>query len=349
MRIIGCDLHSRQQTLAMLESETGEVQECVLQHEGDEVRRFYAGLPGPVRVGIEATGSMQWFLELMEELGVECLVGHPAKIRAHEPRKQKNDRRDALLLMNLLAEDRFPTIWMPSVEQRDVRALLRHRHQWVRMRVRIQNALQSIALSHGLRRGAGLWSKDGQLSLLELKLPPHTEARRDELMAMYRQMQADIEGLDRIMADTAEQRPRARLLMTHPGVGPITALATEVYLGDATRFADGKAVSSYVGMIPAEASSGGKRQRLGKLTKQGNGMLRFLWCECVRHAVRHDTELKRFYTRKLAQKGLAKATVATGRKLGIRLWIMLRDEVKYDEFCRRGRQCGEAHAERPAR
>lgn len=183
MRIIGCDLHSRQQTLAMLDVETGEVVERVLQHEGEQVREFYAGLPGPVRVGMEATGSMQWFLELMEEMGVECLVGHPAKIRAHEPRKQKNDRRDALLLMNLLAEDRFPTIWMPSVEQRDVRALLRHRHQWVRMRVRIQNALQSIALSHGLRRGAGLWSKDGQLSLLELKLPPHTEARRNELMA----------------------------------------------------------------------------------------------------------------------------------------------------------------------
>jgi transposase len=119
----------------MLDVETGEVEERVLQHQGDEVREFYAGLPGPVRVGIEATGSMQWFLELMEEMGVECLVGHPVKIRAHEPRKQKNDRRDALLLMNLLAEDRFPTIWMPSVEQRDVRALLRHRHQWVRMRV----------------------------------------------------------------------------------------------------------------------------------------------------------------------------------------------------------------------
>ncbi len=136
--------------------------------------------------------------------------------------------------------------------------------------------------------------------------------------------------------------------MTHPGVGPITALATEVYLGDPTRFADGKAVASYVGMIPEEKSSG-KKWRLGKLTKQGNAMLRFLWCEAARHAVRHDAELKRFYTRKLAQKGLGKATVAAGRKLGIRLWIMLRDEIEYDEFCRRGRQRGEAHAERPGR
>ena len=347
MRIIGCDLHSRQQTLAMLDVDTGEVEERVLAHEGEQVREFYAGLPGPVRVGIEATGSMQWFLELMEEVGVECVVGHPAKIRACEPRKQKHDRRDALLLMQLLAEGRFPRIWMPSVEQRDVRALLQHRHQWVRMRVRIQNALQSIALSHGVRRGAGLWSQDGQRSLQELRLPPYAASRRNQLMAMYRQLQATIEALDRIVADTAERRPLSGLLMTHPGVGPITALATEVYLGDPTRFANGKAVASYVGMIPSEFSSGGKRQRLGELTKQGNAMLRFLWCECVGHAVRRDAELKRFYTRKLAQKGVGKAKVAAARKLGIRLWIMLRDQLTYDQFCRRGRQCGEAHAERP--
>ena len=348
MRIIGCDLHARQQTLSMLDAETGEVEEHVLGHEGEDVREFYSGLPGPVRVGIEASCATQWFLQLMEELGVECWVGHPAKIRAYEPRKQKNDRRDARLLMHLLEQDIFPRIWVPSVEQRDVRALLMHRHQWVRIRVRIQNALQSIALGHGLRRGSGLWSKDGQLSLLALSLPEHTEARRNELMALYRQLDADIETLDRMVANVAEERPLSRLLMTHPGVGPNTALATEVYLGDPTRFADGKAVGSYVGMIPEEKSSG-KKWRLGKLTKQGNTMLRFLWCEAARHAVRRDADLKRFYTRKLAQKGLGKATVAAGRKLGIRLWIMLRDEIDYDEFCRRGRQCGEAHAERPGR
>ena len=300
-----------------------------------------------MRVGIEATGSMQWFLELMEELGVECLVGHPAKIRAQEPRKQKNDRRDALLLLRLLMDNRFPTIWMPSVEQRDLRALLQHRHQWVRIRVRIQNALQAIALSHGLRRGSKLWSQAGQEALQELVLPLHTQARRNELLGLYRHLQRKIEVLDRGMAEVAEQRPLSRLLMTHPGVGPITALATEVYVGDARRFPDGKAISSYVGMIPAENSSGEKR-RLGALTKQGNALLRYLWCEAAGHAVRQDEELKRFYRRKLAQKGLGKAKVAAGRKLGIRLWIRLRDQVEHHEFCRRRRQCGEAHAERPA-
>lgn len=165
---------------------------------------------------------------------------------------------------------------------------------------------------------------------------------------MYQRLQREIDVLDRQVTEVAEKRPLSRLLMTHPGVGPITALATEVYVGDASRFPDGKALSSYVGIIPAENSSGEKR-RLGRLTKQGNAMLRFLWCEAAGHAVRQDVELKRFYTRKLAQKGLGKAKVAAGRKLGIRLWIMLRDQIDYHEFCRRRRPEREAHAERPAR
>jgi transposase len=130
MRIIGCDLHTRQQTIAMLDTETGELVEKTLKHEAEKVREFYSALPGPVRVGIEATGSMQWFLTLMEELKIDCQVGHPAKVRAAEPRKQKYDRRDADLLLKLLAEDRFLSIWMPSKELRDLRALLRHRHQF---------------------------------------------------------------------------------------------------------------------------------------------------------------------------------------------------------------------------
>jgi len=123
--------------------------------------------------------------------------------------------------------------------------------------------------------------------------------------------------------------------MTHPGVGAVTALATEVFVGDPVRFSDGKAIASYVGMIPSEYSSG-RRQRLGALSKQGNPFLRFRWCEAAAHAVRRDPDLRRFYRRKVAQKGFAKANVAAARKLGIRLWIMLRDQIDYAEFCRRG-------------
>lgn len=334
MRMIGCDLHASQQTIAMLDCATGEVVEKTLKHEADTVREFYAALPGPVVVGIEATGSMGWFLTLMDELAITCHVGHPAKIRKAETRRQKHDRRDAALLLELLTEDRFPSIWMPSTELRDLRALLLHRHQWVQMRTRVMNALQGLALAHGIRRGAGLWSRAGQATLASLPLAPHAGDRRSELQALLDHLTRHIEDLDERVGAQARERPQARRLMTHPGVGPITALATEVFLGDPSRFVDGKALASYVGMIPSEYSSG-DRQRLGKLTKQGNPLLRFLWCEAAIHAVRRDPVLQRFYRRKLQQKGLGKARVAVGRKLGIRLWILLRDQIDYEEFCRR--------------
>jgi len=318
----------------MVDGDTGEVVERSLAHDGETVREFYASIPGPAVVGIEATGSMGWFLQLLEELRIPCRVGHPAAVRKAETRRQKHDRRDADLLLKLLVEDRFPAIWMPSTEQRDLRALLLHRHQWVRMRTRVQQALQAIAMSHGVRRGRTLWSRAGQAVLAELPLPPHAAHRRGELVALYQHLAAQVDQLDDRVRAAAEPRPGATLLMTHPGVGPVTALATEVFLGDPTRFADGKALASYVGMIPSEYSSG-SRQRLGALSKQGNPLLRFLWGEAAIHAVRRDPELKRFYRRKLAQKGLGKARIAAARKLGIRLWIMLRDQIGYEEFCRR--------------
>jgi transposase len=257
----------------MLDTSTGEMVETTLKHDGNSVREFYSTLPRPVRVGIEATRSMQWFVSLMEELEIECQVGHPAEIRAAEPRKQKHDRRDADLILKLLVENRVPAIWRPSKELQDLRALLRHRHQWVRIRTRIQNALQAIALANGLRRGPGLWSHDGQKTIASLPLAPHAAYRRSELQAMYGKFEAEIEKLNQRVEEQACERPGARLLMTHPGVGPVTALATEVFLGDPARFADSKDLASYVGMIPKEYSSGGRR-RLGGLSKQGQSWLR---------------------------------------------------------------------------
>jgi hypothetical protein len=191
MQVIGCDLHASQQSVAVLEQETGETFETTLKHAGDTVRDFYAALPRPAIVGIDATWSMGWFLTLMEDLDITCRVGHPARIRATEPRRQKHDRRDAVLLRDLLAADRFPAIWQPSTEFRDLRALL-HRNEWVRMRTRVRNTLQSLALAHGIRRRAGLWSRDGQATLTALPLQLHASDRRSALMALHVELMQQI-------------------------------------------------------------------------------------------------------------------------------------------------------------
>ena len=208
-----------------------------------------------------------------------------------------------------------------------------------------------MALNHGLRRGHSLWNQAGQQALRALPLAPHASERRKALLRLYPRLQESIDELDREVSQQAQNHPAARRLITHPGVGPITALATEVFLGDPLRFTDGKAVASYIGMIPREHSSGG-RQRLGAMSKQGNALLCYLWCEAAMHAVGRDPELKRFYRRKLAQKGMGKARVSAARKLGIRLWIMMRDQIDYEEFCRRGQlrqKHGGVHAGMPGR
>ena len=135
------------------------------------------------------------------------------------------------------------------------------------------------------------------------------------MLALYPQLQGPINELDREVQQQAQQRQQSRRLMAHPGVGPITALATEVFLGDPRRFADGKAVASYIGMIPGDIPDGG-RQRFGRISKQGNSLLRFLWGEAAIHAVRRDPELKRFYRRKLLQKGMGKARIGRSPQAG---------------------------------
>ena len=188
MIIIGCDLHTRSEQIAMLDTETGEFEERRLEHEDGEVRRFYAGLKEPALVGIESTGYTRWFADMLAELGHELVVGEAGKIRAMETRKQKHDRRDAEHILNLLLRGDFPKIWLPSAEERDVRVLVEHRHQLVELRTRAQNGLQAIALSYGLRRRRRLWSERGQEELKELPLREGMGRRRADLLRLVRQL-----------------------------------------------------------------------------------------------------------------------------------------------------------------
>ena len=339
MIIIGCDLHTRFEQIAMLDTETGELVEKRVEHESGEAKRFYEGLKEPALVGIESTGYTRWFTEMLEELGHELVVGEAGKIRAMETRQQKHDRRDAEHILDLLVRGDFPKIWLPSGEERDVRVLLEHRHQLVQMRTRAQNGLQAIALSHGLRRRQRLWSKAGQEELKKIPLREAMGRRRQDLMQLAGQLNTWIKELDQRIAEEVARRPEAQRLMTHPGVGPLTALGTVLVLGPAERFPDARHLTSYLGLIPEEDSSAG-RQRFGHLTKQGNRLLRFLLVEAAQTARRFDPGLKRVYRRLAFRKGAAIAKVAVARKLAIRLYIMLRDPIDYQEFCRRGSHAG---------
>src|SRR5215813_15091260 len=150
MILVGCDLHTRKQQVAVLNVETGEVIEQELLHTGDAVEQFYAALPSPVTVGIESTGYSLWFHALLQRLGHTLVVGEAAKIRAMVVRKIKTDRRDARHLRDLLKDDRFPMVWIPDPATRDLRALIKHRLRLVRIRTMVKNGLHAFALNQRL-------------------------------------------------------------------------------------------------------------------------------------------------------------------------------------------------------
>jgi len=333
MMIIGCDYHPSWQQICWLDTTTGETAEQKLEHASGEAEKFYRQLSGPALIGMESTGNCQWFVEMVRTLGHDLWIGDAAKIRASEVRQQKHDRRDAALILKLLLEKRFPRIWVPSGEEKDLRQLLIHRYKLVRIRAQVKNELQHLAMNQGVTRKNKLWSQKGERVLRELPLAPWASRRREDLLKVKGMLNEQIAPLDQAVADAALKDEKARLLMTQPGVGPITSMAFVLTMGDVSRFPRGKQVASYLGLIPREYSSGGK-QRLGPISKQGNRFLRMLLVEAAQVAVRHDPGFRNEYLHRCHAKPKGVAKVAAARKLAIRLYWMLRTNRGYPEVVR---------------
>src|SRR5260370_6434144 len=183
---IGVDLHVRTQTVCWCDTRTGEQQERLLDHERDDVRSFYAQFVAPAVVGVEGSGYSLWFHRLMEETGHQLVVGDAQAIRQFARRRQKNDRRDAQLLLDLLLHGDFPVVHVPSPASRDVLALLRYRHRLVRMRTMLRNGLQAVALSHQLRLGARGLSARRPQEVAGLPPPGSFARQRPRLLALVR-------------------------------------------------------------------------------------------------------------------------------------------------------------------
>jgi transposase len=331
MKIVGCDFHPGHQQIAMMETETGEVRELKLMHSEGAAERFYRELEAPALIGMESVGNSMWFEQLLERLGHQLWIGDAARIRASYVRRQKTDRRDAGHILKLLLEGRFPRIWVPDQGQRDQRQLLLHRGKLVSMRTRIKTELQHVALNQGMQKKRQLWSVRGRANLEKLPLEGWTAKRRANLLELLAMLETRVAELDEAVNRIAFGDPQARLLMTQPGVGPVTALAFVTTIGEVSRFPRGKQVASYLGLIPSERSSGSKR-RLGAISKQGNVFLRTMLVEAAQSAVGHDEQFRKEYRHRCHAKPRGVAKVAAARKLAVRLYWMLRTQTPYPQI-----------------
>ena len=343
MIIIGVDYHPSDQYIAFVDTETGECGERRLSHSAGEAEKFYRELAArgvSVRVGMEATGYSRWFERLVTELGMELWIGDAAKIKSKRVRKQKTDREDARLLLRLLLQENFPRSWVPSPENRDLRQLLWHRHRLVQMRTRIMNQLQALAMNEGQRRKKKLWSEAGRAQLEKLPLATWASRRRKDLLELLDRMNPTIAELTAAVEQKAKTWPEVQRLMSHPGVGPLTALAFVLIIGTAERFQCGKQIGSYVGLIPEEDSSDGQ-QRLGRITKQGSSLLRFLLVEAAQAAARCDADWRRRYMHLAMRRQKNIAKVAMARRLAVRLYWMWRNGWEYSKLVKFGSNAGQ--------
>jgi transposase len=334
---IGVDFHARQQTISYLTTKDGEIRRLQLDHgQPDEVKRFYQQFAGqPVVVGFESSGYVAWFEEMLEELGGEIWIGHATAIRLFARRRQKNDRRDADLILDLLVSGDFPRIHRYSAASREVLQQLRYRQRLVKMRTMVVNSLLFMASSRGLSLRTQLKSRRGLERLQQLALPQPLTEQRDELCQLLLELKHKVDKVEEWLAARAESDVRVKRLRTHYGIGPLTGLCLVHTLECPERFANSRKVTAYVGFDPVEDSSG-ERRRIGSISKQGSRLLRFYLVEAGQIAIRQDQDLARVYQRVLIRRGHAKAKVAVGRRLLVRAFIMLRDEIDYAEFQRRG-------------
>ena len=334
---IGVDIHARQQTLSYLDTSDGTTGVVELSHERDDIKGYYSQFQEEVIIGIEACGYTNWFEELVERLGHKLLVGDAGEIRRLARRRQKNDRRDANLILELLVHGEFPTLFRYSKESREVLRQLRYRHKLVKLRTMVVNSLHALAINAGVSLRAQLLTKGGRQQLKGLSLSAISQQQRDELVSLADELTRRIGKVEQWLKEQAKHDVRVQRLQTHPGVGLLTSLCLVHTLGESSRFSSLRKVAAYAGFDPMEDSSA-ERKAYGGISKAGSKLLRYLLVEAGQTAAKDDEQLKQFYRRLLPRRGKARAKVAVARKLLIRCFIMDRSEIDYAEFLRRGNQ-----------
>src|SRR5215468_147157 len=222
----GVDFHARQQTISCLTTEDGVVSTHELKHQNKAaLKAFYAQFRRPVLVALEASGYSPWFEQMLEELGHEVWLGDASEIRRRARRRQKNDRRDAELILDLLLHDEFPRIHRPSVKSRELLRMLRYRHKLVQMRTIIKNSLQALSIQSGLSLRAKLFTRAGLEQLRTTHMSPVMLYQRDQWLQSLAPLNERILEATNWLEQQVAGDQRIERLRTHPGIGLLTGLA----------------------------------------------------------------------------------------------------------------------------
>ena len=248
MLYIGLDVHARQSTFCVLDQNGRKLSSRTVHGPSDKVLSELAEIKEDFAICFEATTGYGYLYERLSTIAQRVAVAHPGHLRLIFRSKRKNDRVDAHKLAKLLFLDEVPPVYVPPLQVRAWRSMIKHRHNLVAERTRAKNALRALLSGLGIVPIKGLWSRDGMRWLKDLALSTGLDAvRRDILLERIDSTNRMIRRVEKELRRVARSRPGVMLLMTIPGVGMRTAEAVVAYINDASRFSRNKAVGTWLG------------------------------------------------------------------------------------------------------
>ncbi len=325
---VGIDAHKKYCTCVIMDEKGNKIQETTIDTTNEALEKFSRQLPQHAKVVVEASTSGVYVYDHFHTQGFEVIMAHPQKVKAIAHAKIKTDRISAEILAHLLRTDLIPEAYVPPHDIRELRDLVRHRVALARMQASIKNKIHALLTKEGIRQGfTDLFGRDGRAFLKKVQLNTRTRMAVDNYLTVIDIIGQKIREVQKLIDTAAEQEKPLEiqaLTTRFKGIGVYTALLIVAEIGDIRRFPHYKKLCSWVGLIPSTSSSGGHTYH-GKITKQGNTLVRWSMIQAAWRVIRHDPELKEHYNRLKKRIGSQKAIVATARKLTKNIYFVLQE------------------------
>ena len=332
MYYTGIDLHRKTSFITTINEQGHIVTKANVKNHPDLILDYFQGLDDDTQVVIESTANWYWLHDLLSEHGCSVILSNPTETKAIASAKIKNDRIDSHMLAQLLRAQLISTAHVSSQASRQLKELIRHRGKLVRDHVRMKNRIHNILAKNNYQIPVSdLFSKKGLSWLSEVHLPGYHRKQVNTYLYLYETLKEQVANLTKAISNQAQTNDTAKLLMSIPGIGPITAMTIIAEVDDITRFASYRHLSSYAGLVPSLASSAGKDRR-GHITKQGSRFLRTAMVEAAQAAVRkRNSKINIYFRRRLVRSGYQKAVVATAHKLLQYVYFVWKNQSPYRE------------------
>jgi transposase len=332
MYYTGIDLHRKTSFLTTIDQNGQIIKKANMANDERQIINFFKALDSQSKVVIESTANWYWIYDLLTDAGFDVVISNPVKTKAIASARIKNDKVDSHMLAQLLRAELVATVHVSNPQMRQLKELLRHRSKLVGDSVRMKNRIHNILAKNNLSVPASdLFGNKGLQFLAEASLPAYHRRQMQTYLDLYQVLKEQVSVLTDQIRQQAKDNAMAKLLMSIPGVGFITAMTMAAEIEDISRCPSYRHLGSYAGLVPSLDASADK-QRLGHITKQGSPHLRTALVEAAQAAARTKSRLNIYFRRRIVRCGYRKAVVATAHKIIQYAYFILRDQQPYREI-----------------